>query len=58
MKDILEYSEKKAKISQEKMGQEIEEYINKNIKEMNEAIEEIRYSYSEDMKDIDGKNNM
>lgn len=54
MKDLLEYSEKQAKISQLKMNDEIEDYIEKNIKEMNEAIDEIRFSYTEDMKDIDG----
>jgi hypothetical protein len=54
MKDILEYSEKQARLNQEKVNKEIEEYINKNTKEMNEAIEEIQFSYSEDMKEIDG----
>jgi hypothetical protein len=54
MKDILEYSEKQAKLNQEKVHKEIEEYTHKNTKEMNEAIEEIKFSYSEDMKEIDG----
>ena len=54
MKDILEYSEKQTKINQEKMQMEIDEYTSKTIKEMNEAVEEIKFSYNEDMKDIDG----
>ena len=58
MKDILEFSEKQAKINLEKMNQEIEDFTVKNCKEMNEAVEEIKFSYSEDMKDIDGKINV
>lgn len=55
MKDILEYSEKQTKINLERMQIDIDEYTSKVIKEMNEAIEEIKFSYNEDMKDIDGK---
>lgn len=54
MKDILEYSEKQTKISLEKMQNDIDDYSSKIIKEMNEAIEEIKFSYNEDIKDIDG----
>lgn len=54
MKDILEFSEKQAKLNQEKVSKEIDEYIATNKKEMNEAIEEIKFSYTEDMKEIDG----
>lgn len=54
MKDILEYSEKQARLNQEKANKEIEEFITKNTNEMNEAVEEIKFSYSEDMKEIDG----
>jgi len=53
MKDILEYSEKQMKINQEKMQNEIEDFTNKNVKEMNDTVEEIMFSYTEDMKDID-----
>jgi len=53
MKDILEYSEKQMKLNQDKMQKEIDDFMNKNIREMNEAVEEIRFSYTEDMKDID-----
>jgi hypothetical protein len=55
MKDILEYSEKQAKLNSEKKTKEIDDYANKIDKEMNEAIDEIMFSYTEDMKDIDGK---
>lgn len=54
MKDILEYSEKQAKLNQEKRDKEIEDYSMKIDKEMNIAIDEIKFSYTEDMKDIDG----
>jgi len=53
MKDILEYSEKQMKMNQEKMQNEIDDFSNKNVKEMNDTVEEIMFSYTEDMKDID-----
>jgi len=54
LKDLLEYSEKKNKINQDKMNREIDTFTEKNIKEMNEAIEEIKFSYRDDLNDIDG----
>lgn len=53
--DILEHSERQMKNYQEQMQKEIDDFINKSIKEMNDAIDELRISYMEDLKEVDGK---
>lgn len=52
--DILEHSERQMKINQELMQKEIDEFVSKSIKEMNDAIDELRISYLEDLKEVDG----
>jgi hypothetical protein len=52
--DILEHSERQMKINQELMQKEIDDFISKSIKEMNDAIDELRLSYLEDLKEVDG----
>jgi hypothetical protein len=42
------------KINQELMQKEIDDFISKSIKEMNDAIDELRLSYLEDLKEVDG----
>jgi len=51
--DILEHSEKQMKINQEFMQKEIDVFVNKSVKEMNDAIDELRMSYLEDIKEVD-----
>jgi len=51
--DILEHSERQMKINQELMQKEIDDFVNKSIKEMNDAIDELRLSYMEDLKEVD-----
>jgi len=41
------------KINQEIMQKEIDIFVNKSIKEMNDAIDELRMSYLEDIKEVD-----
>jgi hypothetical protein len=52
--DILEHSERQMKKNQELMQREIDDFINKSIKEMNDAIDELRLSYLDDLKEVDG----
>ena len=55
MIDILEHSERQLKMNQDQMQKEIDEFIEKSIKEMNDAIEELRLSYQAEFVEIDGK---
>ena len=43
------------KINQEIMQKEVDIFVNKSVKEMNDAIDELRMSYMEDIKEVDGK---
>lgn len=52
--DILEHSERQIKINHELMQKEIDDFITKSVKEMNDAIDELRLSYLEDLKEVDG----
>ena len=53
--DILEHNEKQMKINQELMQKEIDDFVQKSIKEMNDAVDELRISYLDDLKEVDGK---
>ena len=55
MIDILEHSERQLKMNQDQMQKEMDEFIEKSIKEMNDAIEELRLSYQAEFVEIDGK---
>jgi hypothetical protein len=51
----MELSEKKAKSLQAIMMREIEEYIEKNMAEMHKSLEELRISFEDEIKSVDGK---
>ena len=55
MQDIIEHSQRQIKINEELMQKEIDDFISKSIKEMNDAIEELRISYNNEFVEIDGK---
>jgi hypothetical protein len=50
----LELSEKKAKSLQLIMMREIDDYVEKNIAEMNKSLDELRISFEDEIKSVDG----
>lgn len=48
-------SEQKVKNNQALMAKEIEDFIDKNMKQMYDALEELRASFEEEIRSIDGK---
>lgn len=55
LKGIMKLSEKKVKKNQVLMMKEIEDYIEKNLNEMHMALEELKISFKEEIKCVDGK---
>ena len=55
LKGIMELSENKLKTAQAIMTKEIEDFIEKNMDEMHKALEELRISFEEEIKSVDGK---
>ena len=55
--DILEHSERQLKINQDFMQKEIDDFNSKCVKEMNDAIDEVRLSYQDEFVEIDGNKN-
>ena len=57
--DDLVYKEEINRQIQEKndslMTNEIEDYVDKNMREMHKELEEIKYSFQESIKDAEGK---
>lgn len=56
LKDIIALSEHTVKSNQLNMTNEIENYIENNMKEMFGALEELRLSFDDEIKSVDGKN--
>jgi hypothetical protein len=54
IKSIYELSEKKFQSSQAIMMKEIEDYIDKSMSEMHMALEELRFSYEDELRGLDG----
>jgi hypothetical protein len=54
LKGIMELSEKKVKSTQALMMKEIEDFIEKNMDEMHKALEELRISFEDEIKSVDG----
>jgi hypothetical protein len=54
----MKLSEHKIKNNQTLMMKEISGYLEKHTKEMCSAIEELKYSFEEEMNSVDGKNNL
>ena len=52
--EIIEYGEKQIKLNQIQMDKEINEISIHLMKELEDAKDEIKMSYAEDMKEIDG----
>ena len=50
----MELSEKKYKNAQSTMMKEIEDFIEKNMDEMNKALEELRISFEDEINSVDG----
>ncbi len=50
----MELSEKKVKSTQALMMKEIEDFIEKNMDEMHKALEELRISFEDEIKSVDG----
>jgi hypothetical protein len=53
-KDLL-YKQQKENVIQSMMLRDIEEFIEKNMKEMHMALDELRLSFEEEIQDVDGK---
>lgn len=51
----MELSEKKMKNTQIFMMKEIEDFIEKNMAEMHKALDELRVSFEDEIKCVDGK---
>ncbi len=50
----MELSEKKAKSLHLIMMREIDDYVEKNTAEMNKSLEELRISFEDEIKSVDG----
>lgn len=50
----MELSEKKTKTYHDLMAKEIEDSIEKNMTEMNKALEELKISFEEEIISVDG----
>jgi hypothetical protein len=55
MNSILQLSEKKIQSSQSLMMNEIVDFISKNMNEMHKALDELKLSYEEEIKSVDGR---
>lgn len=53
-KDLM-YKQQKETVIQSMMLRDIEEFIEKNMKEMHMALDELRLSFEEEIQDVDGK---
>ena len=54
----MELSEKKAKSIQSFMIREIDEFVEKNMIEMQKGLDELRISFEDEIKCVDGKSEM
>ncbi len=52
LQSICELSEKKLESNQAIMMKEIEDYIDKNMNEMHKALEELKFSFEEEIKGL------
>ena len=55
IKNIIELSEKKVLNNQLQMQKEIEDYIMKNMEEMYKGLEQLKISFEEEIKTMEGK---
>ncbi len=57
IKNIIEYTEKKVFNNQLLMQKEIEDYMTNNMEEMYKALEQLKTSFEEEIKIMEGINN-